>query len=238
MKIVKYVLWVVMAGLFGCSPVYFPQVDVAPMFTGKGEAQVSGGAGIGGIYGQAAYALSDKMAIAVNGTVLRDRYEYGRTDNTSIEASVGYFRNFDENKCFELWGGLGANESETNDSYYDCFIVCSGGPYLAKANFRNIFVQSAFGQNRKKFQWSISGKLNYLHFKKLSVTLDGMPIALGQQSHAAFESALSMRVLFLKERVFWTYQVGFSAPLTSPDFDWVSLKGSTGIGLRIGGKKP
>jgi hypothetical protein len=226
--------------LTGCSPMYFPTPDTTPMFTEKNQAQFSGGVSTGGYFGQAAYAFADRWAAAVSTVQLRDVSQGDFTNHSMFEGSFGHYRNFNDQWCFELWGGFGSGKTSSRYTDFDwCFwFPClDNNPYLGSAIFNNLFIQSTIGMNRNKFQWSVSSKINYLQFNQLDVTHGSTAIAKGRQVHLAFEPAMMMRVSLWKKRLFWKCQFGFSASFTNPQFDWVPIKFSNGLVLKIEGGK-
>ena len=237
---VKLVLLGAILSLANCSPVYFPSIDTTPMFTQKKQAQLLGGLSTGGYFGQAAYSFSDRWAGAVNVVYLNDESQGDPTNNSMFESSIGHYRNFNAEWCFELWSGIGWGKTSSRYTDFDwClwFPCLDDNPYLSSARFNNFFVQSTIGMNRNKFQWSVSTKINYLQFNQLDVTHGSAVITEGRQVHLAFEPTAMMRVSLWKKKLFWTQQAGLSAPLTSPKFDWIPIKVSTGLIFRFESNK-
>jgi hypothetical protein len=223
-------------GMASCSPAYFPTPDATPMFTGKKQGQLSGGVSTGGYFGQASYAFSDSWAGSINVVHLRDKQQGDFTNHNMFESSFGYYRNFNDQWCFELWSGMGFGKTSSQFIELDwCFwFPClDDDPYSVSAKFNDFFIQSTIGMNKNRFQWAFSSKLNYIQFNSLHVKYGTESLEQGRQAHLAFEPSMMIRASLWRKRLFWTCQLGYSTHLSNPKFDWVPFKVSNGLVFRF-----
>ena len=160
--------------LTNCAPVlYTPPAPQVPILQAKGELETRFSVGIRGYSGQAAYAITDKIGIMLDGrwqdfsqkaTDIRfENYSISFDDVSSrqyreqgFSAGIGTYGNLGNKKigCWGLYGGAGVGRSKD---------MPLSGTFFSASNtkYYQFFLQPQIGFSIKYIEGSISGRLNY-----------------------------------------------------------------------------
>lgn len=101
--------------LNACSSVYMPNVPNTPMLTSRSELHAAGHISLkGNISFSSAYALSDNLAVILNGSVMSQKNKRKEFDHNLIETGLGYYATFgpEKKRILEIYGGFGTGNSE------------------------------------------------------------------------------------------------------------------------------
>ncbi len=149
--------------LNSCAPAYVPNVINTPLFSNKGEIQVSVHSGTSGVDPQFAYALMDNVGLMINGSFANRTSD--TTDNYHkhkfIEIGPGYYDKIGTNGRYEVYGGVGYGELQAN---YE------NGLWPARTNVTCIrfFLQPAIGVTTDVFDGSFATRLVLLDLRQES----------------------------------------------------------------------
>lgn len=101
--------------LNSCSSVYMPNVPNTPMLSSRSELHAAGHISLkGNVSFNSAYAVSDNIAIMLNGSIMNRNQARKDFKHNLIETGLGYYTTFGpENKrILEVYGGFGKGNSE------------------------------------------------------------------------------------------------------------------------------
>jgi len=241
---VKHILILLLfLGLMRCAPIYVPAAHNIPMFSGKGEFQGSVGAGLG-LNVQTANAFHDHLAFSANYLFAkREEQEHGRRHQAG-EIALGYYANFNERWCFEVFAGYGMGKGNAYDSAYSLespFLILplfSSDRYEATGTFNKIYIQPSIGLKKNDFTWSISAKLSYVNATEINISRNDEYWWKGKTSKAFFSWVGDGQAPLLKKKIFLHYQVGLNVPFgDDPIFDYEPFMGSIGMLIKLNAKK-
>ncbi len=105
--------------LSACTSLYMPNVPNTPMLSTAGELNASGHISLrGNVSLNSAYAVTENFGVILNGAFInRDQRKKDFRQNM-LEIGGGYFNTFgpNNNRIFEIYGGLGRGKSERIDN--------------------------------------------------------------------------------------------------------------------------
>lgn len=216
-----------------CSPTYIPNIRNTPMFTEKGEVQVSFQVG-NGLNGQGAVAITENFGVMGSYMYLeRDNGEPNSVDYRKHifgEGGVGYYKNYEKN-FFEIFAGYGEGTGYSDDAL--AWLGTSG--YSAAGNYKRYFLQPAFGFNKKVMFVSFVPRFSLVDFTEFST--GGVRYLVDEDPTLFFEPAVVARANF-HDNFYFTFQGGLSVPVSGdPFFNSRYMQVSTGFGFRLGGVK-
>jgi hypothetical protein len=224
--------------LISCSPVYLPNSRNVPMFSKKGEVQGTFSFG-SGYNMQAAVSITNHFGIMANG-MYADSKDFNKRINkyTFGEVGLGYYSN-SEKYYFDVFGGYGTGKSSSTDSVAFAFHPTTLSGYdinLSSARYNRYFIQPSFGFKKKHFHGAIAYRFSLMDFK--TGVYQGKNIDISRSPVVFLEPAIVLKFPF--EQFVISIQTGISWPMNKADqyFDYVPMIISTGIGFRIGYKKP
>lgn len=231
----KLILLVLIAS--ACAPVYVPNARNSPLFTKAGEFQGSmqlgngldlqGAVSVTNHIGlMANYSFADRNSNNYDGSDDEDGYHYHKF----FEAGAGYYEN-DGNWCYEIFAGYGKGEGAS----YDEYAWWNNQNQRATGKFERIFIQPAFGMNKKIMHFSIVPRISIVKFTEFSS--DALTYKLDDSPTVFLEPAAIGRVNLMNNHLFFVFQAGFSVPATSVDYEYRPFQLSTGLGFRFGGMK-
>ncbi len=234
----KIYLIVLVIMVASCSPVYVPNVRNSPMFTKGGEFQASVQIG-NGIEGQSAFSITENFALMANYSFSdrnsldadpdNDDSHYHR--HTLYEGGLGYFNNKDE-MFFEVFAGYGRGKGSSVDEY----AFFNSESLYATGKYHRYFIQPAFGLNNKAVDVSFVSRFSMVDFYEFTTETISAPI--DEEPKLFFEPAIVGRGNFANNHMFFVFQGGVSMALSEDIyFRRRAFQISTGIGLRLGGKK-
>ncbi len=179
---------------------YIPNAQNVPLFREKNEFQgtlmVGGGNDISTAEVQAAYSITDNLALMTNfmsakgGEKSNDEWGKG----SYIDGAIGYYKPFNEVLVAEVYAGLGTC---TQHHVYSTDNYKNG---TADLSFMKYFLQPSIGATFKAFDIAVSTRLSRLSFYDIenNITMDNQAlyyvdtIAQNKTSYL-FEPALTIR---------------------------------------------
>ena len=156
-KRLLFLILVITAGILAnsCSPEYIPNMINSPMLSNQGEIQATIAAGTSNLDLQTAYAITDNIAVMVNGS-----YADRTSDSTEnfhkhlmIEGGIGYYRQISEVGRIEVFGGYGGGAV---NGYYENDLVSAN----SDATFQRFFLQPGIGMSSGIFDGSFATRLS------------------------------------------------------------------------------
>jgi len=144
--------------LQSCVPAYIPSVVNAPLMSEEGEIVAKANIGISGFDPQLAYAVTDQLAIMVNGS-----FRSGQSDHINSyhrhafgEIGVGYYMPLNDVARFEVFGGGGhglVNANYSNSIFTD----------LTDVRYALGFIQPSIGFVRDVVEFSFTPRMVYVY---------------------------------------------------------------------------
>lgn len=215
-----------------CAPIYIPNSRNSPMFTKGGEFQGSFSV-LNGLEGQAAVSITNHIGVIGNYSYInRDDLDPDTKEilrHKVYEGGVGYFYN-EQKTFFEVFAGYGRGEGNS----YDDYSFLGSSSIQAKGKYERYFIQPAIGVNKKSMHFAFVPRVSLVDFTEFSGT--NTTLEIKEDPYVFFEPAFVGRVNTMENRLFFTFQVGFSTPIDrEPFFDHRGAHTSMGIGFRLGG---
>lgn len=212
---------IIIAGIMlsSCAPAYVPNVINSPMFTEKGDVSISGYSGTSGVDAHLAGAITNHVGLMLNGSF--DDHTNDSTDSFHkhqfLEFAPGYFTKINRFSVFEIYGGYGFGEIE---SQYDGSIFYS----YTKADFSRYFLQPGIGFVNNFVNLGVSTRFAYVTIKQNDLT----------ESAFFIEPALSAK--FGYKWVMFCGQFGFAYPFDSENvgFEYEPFIFSLGLQVNLG----
>ncbi len=228
---------IVLMLLSSCAPLYLPATRNAPLFTEGGEAQLSGYLSAAGVEGQAAYALTDNIAVTgsyayANQKKTSNGVEYTRK-NSYAELGLGIY-NTTRSTRWEILAGYGFGESTSSDVYYFFAPVFGQGTEtVATGKLQRIFIQPSIGTNNRGTNFAFTPKVSWVDFSQF--TSQGVTVKPNEGASIFLEPAVSMK-FHLAGNLFCVGQLGFALPVSGGDyFKYQQLQASIGVQIDTGG---
>jgi hypothetical protein len=227
-----------MAGfaLSSCAPAYISNTRNVPLF---GEANEFAGtvALSSGVDVQAAYSVSDHVAIMANANAVIKKYspeghDSFNRDHLYFEGGLGYFTRTKKSR-FDMFAGYGVGEGNSYESYY--FFQTQSKEVVAKGIYNRIFIQPSIGTNKKKVNIIFTARISMVGFTKFSTDDAIAPIKEFKPSgyDIILEPSLTLRA-HLAGNVRGFFQLGVNSPVGQVDYKVVPVQGSIGIQIHTG----
>lgn len=168
----------------------------APLLQQKGQTQISGHNSLNGLEGQAAYALTNKIAFLANysdmGTKIENNNNY-LNKHTFKEVGFGLYKKTETGRIREAFLMVGKGMSERTRIRPD-----NTGKLLSrKANYNRFVLQADFGNTRKKLEHALSPRLLGIRYYNIVDNTRSDYTALGN-FHIYAEGAITLRYNLLK----------------------------------------
>lgn len=206
-----------------CGPtLYIPNMINAPLLGEKGDFKAAvGGAGMApdaSLELHGAYALTDKLAVMANGSLMghRKRLEWGGFRQDLVEAGLGAYTAFwpNENQFklgrAEIFAGAGAAWAEDRG----IFSMDNRGAGLSdyyRGNYQRLFLQPSFGIKTRVFDAAVSTRLAWVNFSDFRYASGGEAVGKSRFGFATVEPVLTLGLGYKYAKVF--LQVGSVTPL-------------------------
>lgn len=169
--------------LSGCTTLYKPNTVYSPMLENKGDLNITSSfsvAGSGLLNANAAYAISDRAGLMVNGMyhTYREKTTYWSGNSTSddlsiysVEVAPGYNvpLSKDGNWHMQWYGGAGWGDTKVSGSGYNDDPT-QPEPY-ASANFYNFFMQPGIFLSKKNIRLGFDLRANYINMYDVTAQL-------------------------------------------------------------------
>lgn len=219
----------------GCISVFYtPNAQNAPLFTEKGEVNVSGGFQISsystGVDIQLAGAVTDYLGIIANYNHWGGSWEtsdpfggetiYGKHKSNFGEIGLGYYLPFNKKFVFETYGGFGLGKV-MNEYQKDA---------KSTVNYNRFFIQPAIGWHEKNIQLILSTRFCGLDYRQINISVNLNNYNLNEifylENHP-FSFLIEPAFTFRGggKYVKFQAQVGFSFNINNPDlmYDPINL---------------
>lgn len=224
-------LSVLLVMVTGCAPVYVPNAVHTPMLEERGDVQVGGRVGaFGGTRGldlQAAYAVTDKVGVSAD-------FSHGdeQPDDPDFhlhqfgEMGIGYFNDISSFAQFEVYGGYGRGQAESEDTY--TFFTTE--TIRAKGRYDRLFLQPALQVKGGPLHLYGAARLVRVNFHEFVSTEDSGPTRTVSDIQPVYFNEMAVGLGLGTGPFRIGLQSGISAPLSDPEdieFDtqsvWISL---------------
>lgn len=225
--------------IVSCSrDIYVPNQANVPLLKEKNEFKAS----LSLTNWQAAYAVTDNIAVMVNGQyVFRNWfYDDDNEDNDDLfvdkntrggvfEGGVGFFKPVDTKKraVFDVYAGYGHGAFKTLDGDYNSAPAGSTtNDYLLRTQFHKFFVQPSFGLSHKVVEAAFSTRFSVVKFhdqttgpKVFETDTERREnfLHLGDKAIPFFEPAFTVRAGY--RYIKWYGQLLFSVPLNDETYN-------------------
>jgi hypothetical protein len=217
-----------------------PTTRNVPLFREQGEFQGSVYLTTG-IDAQLAYAVSDNVAVLLNGSLLSNKVnepeDYIRS-NKFVEGGFGFY-NVSRNFRTELFAGFGLGKGTSFSQYYFFSQAFSAKDLVATGKYNRIFIQPSIGTNNRNFNLAFTPRLSLVDFTEFSSN-DNDPanavvtVKPTEKPRLFIEPALTGKFP-LAGNLQGVFQLGLVTPLSGDVFfDYVPLQVSVGIQLNTG----
>jgi hypothetical protein len=222
----------------GCSPLYIPTTRNVPLFREQGEFQASVIASNGAEV-QTALAVTDNIAVMVNGSLLRQKISepesYTRS-HTFVEGGIGYYK-ANRRSRVEIFAGYGLGKGTSYSQYY--FFSFGQKDLVATGSYSRIFIQPSFGQNNRRFNLAFSPRISLVDFSEFSSNDNNPALAVetvkpDEKPILFIEPALTGKFP-LVGNLQGMFQLGLNVKMSPNEyFDYVPLQFALGIQLNTG----
>jgi hypothetical protein len=234
----KYVLIILLTGLFSCG-IYRQNVVNAPLMEKKGQTQLSGHKSFNGLEGQAAFALTNHIALLANYSNLGTEDKIYSPINYEIrkhhfkEIGAGVYKKTTSGQIQELYvlAGkgmtsrfvMGKNQAGVIDSTYQ------------EVDYNRFAIQADFGNKSNKAEHVFTPRLLGVHYYNIvdNATNDYQDLS---NFHIYAEGAVTARYRLLRFLMI-SGQTCFTLPLTHPKgndyYGFSPFNGSIGLILDI-----
>lgn len=224
----------------GCSPLYVPTTRNVPLFREQGEFQATVIASTGAEV-QTALAVTDNIAVMVNGSLLRQKISepesYTRS-HTFVEGGIGYYK-ANRRSRLEIFAGYGFGKGTSYSQYYFFEDFFGQKDLVATGTYSRIFIQPSFGQNNRRFNLAFTPRISLVDFSEFSSNdnnpaFDTETVKPNEKPRLFIEPALTGKFP-LVGNLQGMFQLGLNVK-ASPDlyFDYVPLQFALGIQLNTG----
>ncbi len=223
--------------LSSCSTsLYTPNTRNAPLFGEQGEAQISGYLTSGGIEGQAAYALTDHIAITGGYSFMNSKesapISYTRK-NSYGEVGLGLY---DRTRSFryEVIAGYGFGQA-TTAAAYSFFGVNNVNETTGKLS-QVIFLQPTIGTNNRSFNLLFTPRVSLVNYSQFEA--NGLVKTPTNKSANIFIEPTVTAKFKLVGNIYGIFQLGLTLPAGSDVyFQYNTTNTSLGIQIDTGGMK-
>lgn len=236
-------LSIFLVALIGCQPIYFPMRQNVPLHFEKNELQGSVSF-LNGVNAQTSYSISNHLGITADYLYVNNKGE--NTNNkyrthVAGEVGIGYFNNFKENWCMEVYGGYGLGNASAHGNDIDAlmfyFLPIFGREYLVEGSYQKFFIQPAIGYKEDKVVSSLSINCSRVAFNQFAVTVDDVKHNTSVNPQIFITPAATVQFFFTKN-VSGLIQFGYAFGLgTHPQYEYQSLLASVGLLAKIKVKK-
>ena len=239
MKSKHLLLAIPMLAFISCNrDIYVPNQVNAPLLKEKNEFK----ANLSLSNWQAAYAVSDNIAIMVNGQYVSRAFWFDNDDNNNdddlfvdkntrgglLEGGVGFFKALDtkQRAVFDVYAGYGNGAFKTLEGAY------SSAPdgtskidYQLRTQFHKFFVQPSFGLSHKVVEAAFTPRFSIVKFYNQTMGVKAFEndtqrrdnfLRLGDNAVPFFEPAFTVRVGY--RYVKFHAQLMFSVPMNDETY--------------------
>jgi hypothetical protein len=186
---------IVLVIIFCACGIYRQNVVNAPLMQQKGQTQLGGHISFNGLEGQAASAVTGRIALLANyqntGTKIDNNNIY-LNKHTFKEVGAGLYKKTEKGKVRETFLMVGTGTSKRTRMKPDS----TGNLLIRKANYNRFVLQADFGNTGKKLEHALSSRLAAVHYYKI-VDYTSNEFQNLSKFHIYAEEALTLRYRLL-----------------------------------------
>jgi len=227
----RYVLLLLLAA--SCSPLYVPNTRNVPLFKESGEFQAAVFATTAGADVQAAYAITDHVAVMGNysrGSLKETSPDYTRK-NSFGELGLGYYR-VKRHSRLEVFAGYGIGKGTSYNQYY---FFGLNNDVIATGKFNRLFLQPSIGTNNKNFNLAFTPRLSWVKYTEFSAP-NNKTVTPDEKYQLFIEPAVTGK-FHLVGNLHGIFQLGLDLPTPAdPYFDYMPLQFAFGLQLDTGNR--
>lgn len=211
----KLTAFALVAMVIGCTPIYVPNVVNIPLNSNKGDVTAGLYTGTCGYDLQFNYAVSDHIAVMLNGSYGKNSPENDSLPNDYYkhvfgEAGAGYFTKFGSTGRFEAYGGMGTGYGTANNNY----LFIGAQSVYATGYYNRLFAQVNIANVTEFVDEGFCLRATYVNFFKYT--------------YSSTDYKHSNDQIFIEPvgfaRFGWRYvkfesQIGFAIPVGNKSFD-------------------
>ncbi|RPE12831.1 hypothetical protein EGT74_04610 [Chitinophaga lutea] len=240
-KVHLFLMALPVLALVSCSrDIYVPNQVNVPLLKEKNEFK----ANLSLSNWQAAYAITDNIAVMVNGQYVYRNWFYSdnsnNTDNDDLfvdrntrggvlEGGVGFFKPVDSKKraVFDVYAGFGQGAFKTLDgAYNEAPEGTAATEYQLRTRFTKFFVQPSFGLAHKVVEAAFTSRFSLVKFNSQTMgpkAFENDPdrranfMRLGDRAVPFFEPTFTVRAGY--RYIKWYGQLLFSVPLNDEQYN-------------------
>lgn len=220
-----------------CAQTYVANSRNVPMFAEGGE--FAGTVALAsGVDVQAAYSVTDHVAVMANASILsqsattKDGESFTRK-NMFGEGGIGYFGRT-KTMRYEMYAGYGMGERRSYEAFY---FFRTTEAVIADGRYSRIFVQPSIATNKRKFNVAFSTRLSMVKFSEFTTTDASVAIKSQKPTDSPsffIEPAVTTR-FHLTGNLRGFFQIGLTTPMSGAAyFEHVPLQGAVGIQIHTG----
>jgi hypothetical protein len=191
--------------LSSCATVYVPNAANVPLIGEQGELQAGISTGTSNIDVQAAYGMSDKMALMINTTFSNRDDSVNYHEHWMYEGAIGYYKKTGRAGRLEVYGGGGYGYTMDNG------INGNFSGDFASGHYAKMFLQANVGATTHVFDGVMSMRICETQFYDYKY----QNIEYGSENNLFLEPVLTGKIGY-KNIKFMT-QIGFSIPVFQSD---------------------
>ena len=240
-KVHLFLLALPACALVSCSrDIYVPNQVNVPLLKEKNELK----ANLSLSNWQAAYSITDNIAVMVNGQYVYRNWFYNDNNNNNdnddvfidrntrgglIEGGVGFFKAVDTRKraVFDVYAGFGGGSFKTLDGAFND--APSGTPsteYQLRTRFNKFFVQPSFGLAHKVVEAAFTSRFSLVKFSDQTIGAKAFEndqnrrdnfMRLGDKAIPFFEPTFTVRAGY--RYIKWFGQLMFSVPMNDETYN-------------------
>jgi hypothetical protein len=216
--------------LTACSPLYRPNTVNVPLFKEKNELSVNAGASSNGADIQAAYSITDNIAVMANGSFYNanstEATGIARKENNFGELGVGYYKHLGDDIIGEIFTGFGMGKAYNQNNYW---IELNS---FNRVDYNKIFVQPSIGFISNIFELAASIRWSYVDYYNFK---SDAPVNYGnlpnRSANMFIEPAFTARAGYKSVKVYG--QLGLAMPTMPITYNYRPLMLSMGVNIKI-----
>ncbi|HEX2984088.1 MAG TPA: hypothetical protein VHO28_11150 [Ignavibacteriales bacterium] len=187
-NISRMMVIIISFGISSCATVYVPNAVNMPMLDKAADVQIGGYGGRGGFDLQGAAAITDNLAIMVNGAYINQPVDSSDYMKRKFgEVALGYYKKTSEAGRFDVFIGYGIGKTSTRDTYE---FIGVNTDYV-EGSYSRIFLRPGFGWEGELVDVSWAFRICYVRVS--SFKGEGVYVNYNKES-MFYEPAVTVRI--------------------------------------------
>ncbi len=218
-----------------CKSTYLPNTRNVPLFREANEVMITVAAA-SGVDVQAAYAVTDNIAVMGNANANQSTYQTNdgedyKRNYTFGELGLGLYSR-SRTARFELFSGYGLGKGTSYEGFYFFGQPGVAAAVVATGKFNRIFVQPSIGTNNRNFNISLTARVSVVDFTEFES--NSVLVKPNEKPQLFLEPALTT-TFKLKGNLRGFFQLNVTNPIgTDTYFEFERLQAAIGIQLHTG----